>query len=346
MSQDAELSTPQPLSEVHGVSRERFEGEIRPLGRPVVLRDVVADWHLVRLGQASGDALADHLARQDPGRTTEVLFGPQEIEGRFFYSDDMRGLNFHRRTVPVGAAIKGILAQSKAGSSGTVYLQSLPVVQNLPGLEVQNPMPLLDPTVEPRIWVGNRLTVQTHFDLQENIACCVAGRRRFTLFPPEQTPNLYPGPFEFTLSGPPVSMVRLNAPDLQAYPRFREAARHALVAELDPGDAVYIPYGWWHQVESLETFNVLMNYWWNPASAMGLSPFDTLLHAILSLRDLPLQQVGVWKVLFDTYVFRQHGDPAAHLPEHARGAHGEHTDAMRRELLSQLARKLGQVRPG
>ena len=117
----------------------------------------------------------------------------------------------------------------------------------------------------PRIWIGNRSLVSTHFDLSDNIACVVAGRRRFTLFPPEQLPNLYVGPLDHTMAGQPASMVELNAPDFERFPRFREALAAAVTAELEPGDAIYIPTLWWHQIEALAPFNILVNYWWEDA---------------------------------------------------------------------------------
>ena len=36
----------------------------------------------------------------------------------------------------------------------------------------------------------------------------------------------------------------------------------AFSAELQPGDAIFIPSLWWHQVESLSAVNGLVNYWW------------------------------------------------------------------------------------
>jgi Cupin-like domain len=150
----------------------------------------------------------------------------------------------------------------------------------------------------------------------------VAGRRRFTLFPPDQLPNLYMGPLEFTLSGTPCSMVSLEEPDLVRYPRFEKALKAAQSAVLEPGDAIFIPYSWWHHVESLEPFNALVNYWWNDAPRDMGKIYDCLLHGILAIRDLPDDQRAAWRVVFDYFVFKTSGEPMEHLPAHARGALG------------------------
>ncbi len=93
------------------------------------------------------------------------------------------------------------------------------------------------------------------------------------------------------------------------------------MAELGPGDALYIPYAWWHHVESLTAFNVLVNYWWND-TPLPLSSMDSPLHATFALRDLPPEQRPVWRALFDYYAFRTSGDPLAHLPPTLRGLTG------------------------
>jgi hypothetical protein len=170
------------------------------------------------------------------------------------------------------------------------------------------------------------VSVSTHFDLSENIAVLVAGRRRFTFFPPEQVANLYVGPFDFTFAGPPVSMVDLRQPDLERFPRFSEAIATAECADLEPGDAVYVPYMWWHHVESLDTFNVLVNYWWELIDRPWQgSPFKALMHAIMSVRDLPERERAIWRTWFDHYVFGAGHDAVAHLPPQARSVLGEMT---------------------
>ena len=127
-------------------------------------------------------------------------------------------------------------------------------------------MPILDAAVAPRIWLGNRVTVPAHFDESYNLACVVAGRRRFTLFPPEQVGNLYIGPLDFAPTGAAMSVVNLAEPDLRKVSEVTDALAAALTAELAPGDAIFIPTLWWHHVESLDReLNVLVNYWWNGA---------------------------------------------------------------------------------
>ena len=96
--------------------------------------------------------------------------------------------------------------------------------------------------------------------MSNNIACCAVGARRFTLFPPDQVANLYPGPLEPTPGGQVVSHGRFPRARSRPLPRFAEALAAAQVAELEPGDALIYPALWWHHVEALSDFNVMVNY--------------------------------------------------------------------------------------
>src|SRR5688500_10209720 len=258
-----------------GVDLKTFREEIIPAAKPVILADLVADWPVVRAARESSRAFVDLLRRYDRGTPVVVIDLPRETCGTLFYRDDLSGLNFTRNAGTISATLDRLLALSDVPDASTVFIESMPTDDFLPAFGVDHVNPLLEATTRPRIWIGNRIKVQTHYDLQYNIACCVAGRRRFTLFPPEQVANLYPGPIEFTPSGTPISMVPLTAPDLAKFPRYAEALRHAVQAELAPGDGIYIPYGWWHHVESLTPLNGLVNYWWNDAPKLG-SPYGVL----------------------------------------------------------------------
>lgn len=321
----------------HDVDLKTFRDEILPDNRPVVMRGLVEHWPVVQAARQSPRALGDYLRSMDQGRQIVVLEGAPSIRGQFFYREDMRGLNFERRPSTIAEAIERLLALAEDPNPASLYVESTPTLEHLPAFAAANPQPLLPPVVPPRLWLGNTLTVQTHFDLSSNIACVIGGRRRFTLFPPDQLENLYVGPIEFTISGPPISMVPLKAPDLKRFPRFAEALRHAQSAELEPGDAIFIPYGWWHHVESLAPFNALVNYWWNEARPTG-SPFDTMLHAVLTIRDLPPAQREVWRHVFEHYVFSAPDEALSHLPREQRGMLGPPSPERAQAIRAILAR--------
>jgi hypothetical protein len=296
------------------------------------LRGFAADWPAVALAKTSDAALIAHFKAHESGAPIEWLSGPPAIEGRFFYNDDMTGLNFTRRSGTLTQALDQIVA----ADGSAIHLQSTPTEGVLPGFASRNRISFLPASVPARIWIGNAITVQTHFDLSQNIACVVAGRRRFTLFPPDQLANLYMGPIERTLAGTPVSLVQLTPDVEERFPRFREAMAHAFTGELDPGDAIFIPYFWWHHVQSLAPFNVLVNYWWNEFGVLG-SPMDTFLHAILTLRDLPSAQKATWKLVFDEFVFSGYPASTEHIPAHIRGGLGALDAATRAMLWNALA---------
>jgi hypothetical protein len=282
----------------------------------------VAHWPAVAAGRGSPHAMANYLRGFDSGEPAETMLGDPSIEGRFFYNDDLTGFNFQRQRQPLAKSLEQFLQLLDDPRPPALYVGALPMPQGLPGFGRDNALTLIDPRVVPRLWLSNRVTVQTHYDLSFNLACVVAGRRRFTLFPPEQLVNLYVGPFEFTLAGQPISMVRIDQPDHERFPRFREAWGHASVAELGPGDVLFVPYMWWHHVESLEAFNVLVNYWWDDTPAWAGSPFEALVHALMSVHSLPPQKRAIWRTVFEHFVFDADGEPATHLAPPRRGIQG------------------------
>ncbi|MCQ8186099.1 cupin-like domain-containing protein [Parvularcula maris] len=329
-----------PLQERGPVDRQDFVQEIVKPGLPVVLRRQFGNWPICQAARQGHQSAARYVAGWDRGHQVETVFGDPSIKGRFFYSEDLTGLNFEKRPSTIAAALHAITSEVSA-DRGSVYVQSVPVAEHLPGLERDNPAGLAPEGVAPRIWIGGPLRVQTHFDLKENLAVVAAGRREFILFPPEQLANLYPGPFEHTLAGPPVSMVDLDDPDHARYPRFAEAMSRARRAVLEPGDAIYIPYFWWHHIRSLDGFNILLNYWWNDSRADLGSPYDALLHTVLAIRDMPDRQRDIWRHVFGYYAFGSHGDPVAHLPPAARGALGVHDERSRLHLWATLTQAAG-----
>jgi len=330
------------VAERGAVDAETFAREIAGRYAPIVLRGQVADWPAVAAGKAGERALASYVAGFAGGKPLEVLLGAPDIAGRFFYNADMSGFNFERQQVPLQALMGELLrlAETKAEKPPAIYANAAIAPDHLPGWGEANPLGLPTTGAKPRVWIGNALRVATHYDVSTNLAAVVAGRRRFTLFPPEQVPNLYVGPLDRTLAGPPVSMVDPDEPDFERYPRFAEALKHAQVADLGPGDALFIPAIWWHHVRAFDRLNVLVNYWWEYDTTA--SPFVALVHALMSVRDLPFAEKQAWRAWFDHLVFNEDAAAAAdHLPEAARGVLGEaspaRTDKIRAYLLGSLS---------
>lgn len=320
---------------------EIFEREIAPTGKPALLRGIAADWPLVNWSREGDARCMEALCGMAGDAMIDIVVAPPENEGRIHYSDDLRTLNFERTRAPLADLVRALARESTAEAPRVIAAQSVPVEQVIARFGSSHAMPFAPAGTVPRLWIGNAAKVATHNDPMENIAVVGAGRRRFTLFAPDQIGNLYLGPLHFTPAGTPISMVHLTKPDLDRYPRFADAMACAWVAELEPGDAIYIPYGWYHHVEALRSFNILVNYWWNPAPAHMGSPWDAMLHGIMSLRGLPEQQRQAWRAAFDHYVFLSNGSPGEHLPEFARGILGAETPRdialMRAELLRNLA---------
>lgn len=313
-------------------------------GEPVLLRGIAREWSLVRAGLRSTEEAMELLRMHDAGRQVPYSWGPPETRGRPFYNEGFTGLNCEARRAPLGQVLDEITGHLGDPHPPTHYIASIPVDGALPGLRVGNDLDFASHGVQapPAIWIGNRTTASCHYDAQDNIACCAVGRRRFTLFPPEQVANLYPGPLEPTPGGQAVSIVDFDAPDFARFPRFREALAHARSVVLEPGDALFIPSLWWHHVQGLERFNVLVNYWWGSMPAHIPVPTHALHHAIWSLRDRPEREKQAWRAMFDYYVFGPPERAGEHLPPGARDVLGPVDEPMSRRLRAWLIGKLNR----
>jgi hypothetical protein len=316
-------------------------------GRPAILRGIAREVPLVAAGLEGPAAAIAWLKQFDGGRAVTAYVGDPSIGGRFGYAGDCTALNFAREQGSLSAYLDRLLVGIDDPDAPAIYIGSTDIDLYLPGLRAQAVLPFGDPQLIEHpplvsIWIGNRTTASAHYDMSNNIAVTLVGRRRFTLFPPDQIANLYPGPLEPTPAGQVVSMVDFDAPDLVRHSRFAEALAAAEVAEMEPGDALIYPALWWHQVEALEPFNAMINYWWNTSPRFIDTPQTTLLHALLSLRDRPEHEKRGWQALFNYYVFGDAARAGEHLPEQARGALGEMDEMKARRLRAQVLNRLNR----
>jgi hypothetical protein len=301
---------------------ERFRSEIVEPCRPAVFRDACADWPAVARAAESPSALRTYLARFATQASAEAFVGAPGIGGRYTYSDRLDGYNFDRIKIDLLGGVDRILARSAEAGGPTLYLGSLETEIHLPGFADENRIAAIATGVGPRIWLGNASNVSCHNDLFENVACVVAGRRRFTLFPPEAIADLYVGPIDFTMAGRPISLAAGSDRGDARYPRFEKWREKALIVELAPGDALYLPKLWWHQVEATEEFNVLVNYWFDAFRTGADAPDTAMMLAMIAIAERPEAERAAWRAYFDHYVFRGEGHPLAHLPAERHGILG------------------------
>lgn len=320
-------------------------GELVAAQEPTIIKGLVRDWPLTRT--ESAETAAAYLKSFYKGRRVLVLVARSELQGRFGYTADATRLDFESDRGLLDEYLDRILACLHDENAPSFYIGSTDVDAYLPGFRTQNDLVLNHPMFEANAplvaaWIGNRTTALAHHDMSHNIACCLVGRRRFTLFPPEQIENLYPGPLEPTPGGQVVTMTDIRAPDFERFPKLRDALAAAQVAELEPGDALFYPALWWHQVDALEPFNVMVNYWWNTSPPYMDTPQNTLLHALLSLRDRSEEEKRAWRAMFDYYVFGPADRACAHLPEAARGHLAPMDEMKARRLRAYLLQRLNR----
>ncbi len=299
-------------------------------GKPVLLKDAINHWPALKAARSPA-ALDAYLEQRDSGAPVPVMEAAPSSDGRFGYAADLREFSFTKRMRPLGETLGRIARARTDRDAPYLAIQMLPLDTQMPGFVSDNPMPLVPAGARPKLWLGGPVKTQIHNDRDHNLACVIAGHRRFVLFPPEQVANLYIGPLD---NPPPLSLVDPEAPDLEAFPRFRDALAAAQVAHLASGDALLMPRYWWHHVTSRDPYNAMVNYWWGRSPAGLGDPHDAFIAALLALKPLTAQERSYWAAMFASYVFGEDG--AAHIPPEARGMLGAMTPSLRTALKQPL----------
>ncbi len=314
---------------------------------PIILRGLVSDWSLVKAGEQSPGKAMEILQSHSSKKPVGVYIAPPEAEARFFYNQDCTGFNYQSKYLQLSDIFAQIREAENNPDHSYYYMNSLTLDNCFPGLRSDNDLSFDHQAFtnnQPlsKVWVGTESIAAAHYDVPSNLACCVLGARRFTLFPPEQIHNLYPGPLEPTPGGQVITMVDLKNPDFERFPRVRRALEAAVVVDLQPGDAVYYPSMWWHQVEALSPFNIMINFWWLRSPAYMGNPMDIVMHAIMGIRDRPEAEKNAWREVFEYYIFGPADTPREHLPTSIQGALGELDDDSIRRLRALVKNKLNR----
>lgn len=336
------LQSLQTIKTIEGVTADAIPDSVLTSVVPLVLKGLVKQWPIVQAAQDSAQAGFEYLCQFYNGELVNTAIGDENNNGAIFYNQDFTGFAYERARSSLTNVYENINRLHANGSQRAYYVDSALVNACVPGFRAHNDLNLGQFNPRVSVWMGNRTIVSAHHDIPDNIACVVIGKRRFVVFPPDQLQNLYIGPLDFNPAGPAISLVDLHNPDFEKFPRYREALAHAQIAELEPGDAIYIPSMWWHHVEGLMPFNVMVNYWWTAFPNYLGSPQDAFTHALMNIRSLPADERQHWKNLFDYYIFDANPEDTAHIPQGKLGVLGDIDETAARRLRSQLLNRLNR----
>jgi hypothetical protein len=235
-----------------GLSAEEFLERYYAVNRPVILTDEMADWPA--------------LARWTPGYLkTAVGARPIEYQGeRTLNQRFERYKDAHRREAPFDVFIDQIV---RPGAGNDAYLTAYNSERNAEALSVlHDDLGFLDKFLDRNvavphgmIWIGPAGTVTSlHHDLTNNLIAQIVGRKRVKLAPAAEVGKLYNDQHVFS----EISDLEATDIDLMRHPRLAELRLYDVL--LEPGEILFMPVGWWHQVKSLD-FSVTItstNFCW------------------------------------------------------------------------------------
>jgi hypothetical protein len=179
---------------IDGLKPEAISQYVNDFTEPVLLKNLVSDWPIVKAATRSAIEADEYLRQFYQGADVLTFSGAPEIKGRFFYTEDLTQLNYSRATSKLTQVLDQLNNYQHQKDAPSLYVGSTTIDHCLPGFRAHNDLGLSDRNPLVSIWLGNKTRIAAHFDFPDNIACVVAGKRRFTLFPPDQMENLYVGP--------------------------------------------------------------------------------------------------------------------------------------------------------
>jgi hypothetical protein len=262
---------PQPLARHVRPSMDTFRA-LRRLRQPVRLDGLVEEWPrrdgltLPGLRERFGD-------RRLPILSTSA--------GRLDCDVD-RGVDFDT------VRFADYLDQLTSGKAMDAYLVS-PLDSWLPELADDIPPPIYCrdvPWRNPRLWLSAPETsVPLHHDIAQNIFIQLQGRKRFLLYPPGAAAWLYSNPVRSALAN--YARFDPERPDYERFPLSR--AVRPIEVVLAPGEAMYLPSLWWHQVRSLD-LSLSVNFWWADGAVAQVVRVAELIKRVRGLEIYGLEQ--------------------------------------------------------
>ncbi|HET8646735.1 MAG TPA: cupin-like domain-containing protein [Vicinamibacteria bacterium] len=261
------MRAPREVPRVGPLSRPEFEQRYLAPGLPVVVDGGAAAWPAWT---------ADRLREMLAGRTVKVASSEQDVFG---YDEaaaayDVEELDF--------AQAADLITRARP-SKRRYYLMQQSIPREFPDLAGQLSPPEFagGARAHPHLWFGTEGNLTPlHYDMANNLFAQLQGRKRFTLFAPGESERLYPRPASSKHHN--LSQVDAERPDEGRHPLLAEAQPWA--CQVGPGDLLFLPAFWWHQVRSLE-MGVSVSTWWAPRPEQFLTPMARRMAPVLYERD-------------------------------------------------------------
>ncbi|ONK65020.1 tRNA wybutosine-synthesizing protein 5 [Asparagus officinalis] len=274
-------------------SFEEFSSTIEPRNVPAVFRGAIRNWEAISRWDPARGGL-DYLEESIGSVTVDAMLSSS---APVFYGD----VQSHERvSLPFGTFISSCKhyvqknadmrssstieqeefsasqvhseesCSTSLDSSDQIYLAQVPIFSN--ESKDKSPLGILSNDLQTpvfvrakeltsiNLWMNKaRSRSSTHYDPYHNLLCIVAGSKQVVLWPPSACPFLYPMPIHGESSNH--SAVDLENPDLLVHPRSEHSLEYSQKIILHSGDALFIPEGWFHQVDS-DNVTIAVNFWW------------------------------------------------------------------------------------
>ncbi len=252
-----------PRVDVSSLTPEIFFERYRKTGKPVVITGMLkdeAEWNLDYLCEKLGDRqfflrnYGSERYKHDK-RNWSTIGSGVELQSHPFneYAEMLRNRQAHENHIFLG---KGSITNTPlADTPSFKYLgEKLGLTKHTTGFNLY-------------MGPGGHVT-NLHYDIADGTLMQLYGAKKVVLFPPSATSNLYPFPIYTHLRhGLKLrcwySQVDIEKPDLQSFPKFKQALQHQQEVILNQGETLYIPAYWWHEVTSLgEDMVCSVNRFW------------------------------------------------------------------------------------
>lgn len=314
------------LAEVQRIAAPRSWAALEALvakGAPAVFPHESVHGELIEAGRSQPAQLLDILRQRVGDRKLSVAEIPQEADGLMTHRG--RG-GLAAAWTPVEATLADVvdrmLARPLAGNR--ILIHGSPIDELLPELAPLMHLPIC-PEIAGRLWLGTARGTDLTFDAFESLRWSFVGKMRVYLFPPSMEPSMRIGALEGSHLGTPISLLD-PAVDPSLLPPGGQ------LIDLQPGEILYVPTYWWHCFRSKGAIGWVNHSWTDLAGRAAKAAHATFWQSVLSMRELPVAHRDHYARLMESIVFRNHGDPFAHLPEADQGLAGTPTPERRIEL--------------